>query len=99
VAIVILVVLFNIFGVLAALFGLYVIFNTGRFDIDMLLASAPVFLTAFIALGIAQILEALIRSARASEAALIELRQIREANDRTSDAFDRLARARSTAQP
>ncbi|TPK42640.1 MULTISPECIES: hypothetical protein [unclassified Mesorhizobium] len=73
----ILVVLFTLAGAISVLFG-FITMTTGNFNGPSIMAAAPVFLVALGFFGFAQVINALGRTAKATEASVAELKAIRE---------------------
>lgn len=87
----ILVVLLNIAGVIAVLIAGMTLVQAGISPIS-LSAAGTVLLPALIMFGLAQVILALLRTAKAAEAALQEMQHAREAQERMVAVFDRLGK-------
>ncbi|MER9681767.1 hypothetical protein NKJ23_20950 [Mesorhizobium sp. M0184] len=69
--------LFTLAGAISAVFGFFTM-TAGNFNAASIVAAAPIFLVALAFFGFAQVIHALMRAAKASEATVVELKGIRE---------------------
>lgn len=87
----ILVVLLNIGGLAAIVLAGVVVLTSGA-DGATLITAMSFLLPGLVLLGFAQVIHALLRTAKATEATLAEITELKEAQQRMSAVFDRLGK-------